>query len=179
MLNEDLFPYCPKCGAKEFAPASDKHFQCGACGFMYYFNPCGAAVGIVKDGEGRILLTRRARDPAAGTLDLPGGFIDFGETAEEALARELFEELHLRIRSMTYFCSMPNLYRYAEVLYHTIDFFFVCEAANLDELEARDEIAGFEFRAVEAIDLDEIGFDSIQRGLSKLKEEIASGRFRL
>ena len=57
--------------------------------------PCVGAV--VRDGEGRFLLVRRARDPQAGRWSLPGGRIEAGETPEEALAREVWEETGLEV----------------------------------------------------------------------------------
>lgn len=170
-MSNRVFQFCPQCGAKKFIPAGVKNHKCQVCQFEYYFNPCGAVAGIVHDREGRIILTRRAHNPAAGTLDLPGGFIDFHETAEEALQRELYEELNLEVEAMSYFCSMPNLYEYSGFLYHTIDFFFLCNPSNLQKLEANDELSGVIFKKVEEIDLDEIGFDSIKSGLAVLKEK--------
>lgn len=178
-MRDREFLYCPQCGSKNFSPAGVKNYRCSDCQFEYYFNPCGAVAGVVVDGAKRILFTRRAFDPAAGTLDLPGGFIDFHETAEEALSRELQEELNLQIRTMRYFCSMPNRYEYAGFIYHTIDLFFICEPSNLHELEAREEVSDFIFKRMEELDLNEIGFDSIKRGLAELKKRIELGTFQL
>jgi len=47
---------------------------------------------------GRLLLTRRARAPYAGTWDVPGGFLESGETPEQGLRRELREELGVGVR---------------------------------------------------------------------------------
>jgi 8-oxo-dGTP diphosphatase len=48
--------------------------------------------------RGSVLLTRRAHAPSAGLWDLPGGFLEAGETPEEALRRELREELGVELR---------------------------------------------------------------------------------
>ncbi|PYN31047.1 MAG: hypothetical protein DMD98_18115 [Candidatus Rokuibacteriota bacterium] len=56
-----------------------------------------AAVALIMRG-GRLLLTRRARPPYAGTWDLPGGFLEAGERPEACVRRELREELALGIR---------------------------------------------------------------------------------
>jgi ADP-ribose pyrophosphatase YjhB (NUDIX family) len=58
--------------------------------------PCVGAV--VLDDEGRLLLVRRARPPGEGLWSLPGGRIEPGESAEEALAREVAEETGLLVR---------------------------------------------------------------------------------
>ncbi|MBD3267434.1 NUDIX domain-containing protein, partial [bacterium] len=94
---KDIFQFCPHCGARDFHPASAKKNVCGACGFNYYFNPVGAAAAIILDALDRILLIRRAKEPAKGTYDLPGGFIDFHETIESGLRREIREEVGLEV----------------------------------------------------------------------------------
>ena len=48
--------------------------------------------------RGCVLLARRANPPCAGLWDLPGGFLEAGETPEDALRRELREELDVRVR---------------------------------------------------------------------------------
>ncbi len=55
---------------------------------------CGAAI---LDGEGRLLLIQRLKQPEAGAWGLPGGKIDFGEPAKETARREIAEELGIEI----------------------------------------------------------------------------------
>jgi ADP-ribose pyrophosphatase YjhB (NUDIX family) len=65
------------------------------CGAVAYRNPLPVAVALVpvRDEEGRALVViRRTIEPKRGELALPGGFIDFGESWEEAVVRELAEE---------------------------------------------------------------------------------------
>jgi 8-oxo-dGTP diphosphatase len=84
---------CPRCRA-DLAVAGAKA-ACGACGLEVYANPAPTASALVEDGEGRVLLARRARDPGAGLWDLLGGFMDEGEEPLETLRRELREETGL------------------------------------------------------------------------------------
>ena len=79
------FRFCPKCGSSQFAENNEKSKKCADCGFVYYFNSSAAVVAVIENAAGEILVARRAKDPAKGTLDLPGGFIDMHETAEEAV----------------------------------------------------------------------------------------------
>lgn len=58
-------------------------------------NPPGVAVGAVVVDNGRLLMIRRGHGPAAGTWSIPGGRIQTGETAAEAVVRELAEETGL------------------------------------------------------------------------------------
>jgi ADP-ribose pyrophosphatase YjhB (NUDIX family) len=71
--------------------------RCPRCGWTFYDNPVPAAVALIER-RGAILLARRAAAPYRGTWDLPGGFMEAGETPLRALARELREELGVRVR---------------------------------------------------------------------------------
>ncbi len=64
---------------------------CTACGHVHYENP-KLVVGCVPEWEGRILLCRRAIEPRRGFWTLPAGFMEKGETLQEAAARETLEE---------------------------------------------------------------------------------------
>ena len=93
----DIFGYCPRCGKGGFAINDFKSKRCSGCGFTLYFNAIAAAVAVIVNEKGELLVSRRAKEPAKGTLDLPGGFIDRFETGEEGLAREVLEEIGLRV----------------------------------------------------------------------------------
>lgn len=68
---------------------------CAACDVCFYENPVPAVAAVAADGEGRLLLVHRDREPQAGKWSLPGGFMEVFESPEEALRRELFEETAL------------------------------------------------------------------------------------
>jgi 8-oxo-dGTP diphosphatase len=85
--------HCPRCASpleNDGARAS-----CASCGLVAYANSAPSVSALVLDGEGRILLARRAHDPDAGLWDVPGGFLDEGEHPHDALRRELREETGL------------------------------------------------------------------------------------
>jgi len=71
--------------------------ECGACGFVQYASSAPTASAFVLDGDGRILLARRAGDPDAGLWDAVGGFLDEGEHPLAGLHREVLEETGLEI----------------------------------------------------------------------------------
>ena len=92
--------HCPRCaGGLERVPAGDdeERLVCPACGLVLYENPAPTAGAIVDDREGRIMLVRRAIEPFKGKWDLPGGFIKPGEDGDEAVRRELAEELGVEV----------------------------------------------------------------------------------
>ena len=93
------FKYCPKCGSVHFEINNEKSKRCADCEFVYYFNPSAATVALIMNERNELLVCRRAKDPAKGTLDLPGGFIDMAETGEEGVSREVKEETGLTLTS--------------------------------------------------------------------------------
>ena len=93
------FLYCPECGSSHFEVNNEKSKKCADCGFVYYFNPSAATVALILNEKNELLVCKRAKEPAKGTLDLPGGFIDMNETGEEGVAREVLEETGLKVKS--------------------------------------------------------------------------------
>ena len=93
----EKFEYCPMCGSHHFVENSKASKKCENCGFEFFMNPSSANVAIITNSKGEILVERRRNEPAKGTLDLPGGFAELGETAEQGVAREVMEETGLKV----------------------------------------------------------------------------------
>lgn len=127
------FKHCPQCGAAITLSESSPRLECSGCGFTFYFNPTVAAAGVLHTLKGEIALLVRAREPKRGHFGLPGGFVDFGESAEAALAREIWEELGLRIAAPQFLLSAPNQYHYKEITYSVVDFFFSVQVEAFDD----------------------------------------------
>ncbi|MHC4474878.1 MAG: NUDIX hydrolase [Planctomycetota bacterium] len=159
------FKSCPRCTSANLTVDKQKTIVCGHCQFTYYHN-MAAAVAAIIEYQGRILLTRRAHEPAASMLDLPGGFVDYAETAEEALAREVYEELNLQIENMKYFTSAPNTYVYKDVLYHVLDILFVCPVAGIEGIQPRDDVSQFLFFRPDEVPIDQLAFESTKAALA-------------
>lgn len=163
----DTFRHCPKCGAATPAPGQNP-FRCPACGFVYYFNPTVAAAGFLSDGQGRVLVIRRAKDPAKGKLAIPGGFVDAGESAEEGLRREVREEVGVEIDGLTYLGSFVNHYPYQGVTYPVLDLAFTARAVDPASARPLDAVAGIEWRELAGIPADEWAFPSLRAGAALL-----------
>lgn len=139
--------------------------HCPQCGLTYYANVASAVACVIIDSYGRLLSVRRAHDPARGTLDLPGGFVDPLETVEQAVARELMEETGLEARSMRYLMSLPNVYPYSGVTVYTSDLFFLVEVESLDTAVAQDDAAEIVIKPLAECSAEDYGLPSIREAM--------------
>lgn len=163
----DKFASCPACGDHAFEYSSPKSKKCGRCGLEYFVNPSSAVVAIIANERGELLVARRALEPAKGTLDLPGGFADVGETLEEAVAREVMEETGLAVSAARYLFSLPNMYRYAGIDVPTLDAFFVCEVPAGVSPKAMDDVAECFWVAEADVRTELFGLDSVREGVRR------------
>lgn len=163
-----VLTYCPKCGSFGFTPDGENSLICKSCNFRFFINMSAAVAAIIRNGMDEVLFTIRKLDPGAGLLDLPGGFVEIGETAEEAIKREIKEELNLEIVEMQFYGSFPNQYLFGDIIYHTLDLFFLCKVASFQDIMAADDVSGFIFRKPASVKAEEIGLDSISFMVRKL-----------
>ena len=166
------FIYCPECGSNQFVVNNEKSKRCESCGFIYYFNPSAATVALIFNSRGELLVTRRAHEPAKGTLDLPGGFIDSFETGEEGVAREVLEETGLIVKEVIYQFSLPNLYVYSGFEVHTLDLFYVCRVDDAEVVQAQDDAQEAFFIPTSQINPNDFGLASVRKGLTRFLKEL-------
>lgn len=133
-------------------------------------NPSAANVAIIKNSEGEILVTLRKQEPAKGTLDLPGGFTEIGETSEEGVKREVMEETGLNVTAVHYLFSLPNVYRYSGIELPTLDMFYECDIEDETVLTANDDAAECMWIKPEDIHTEQFGLRSVRWGLVKFLE---------
>ena len=88
--------FCPRCAA-EAVVTFPRSLECDACGYRALWSPEPVAATIPRDADGRIWLLRRALHEGAGRWTFPGGFVELGETVEDAARRETREELDMEI----------------------------------------------------------------------------------
>jgi len=88
--------FCPRCGnaADVDYPRS---ISCPHCGYGAYYNPKPVAAAIPVTRDNKIVLLRRGFDPGKDLWTFPGGFVDLGETVEEAARREAVEEIRAEV----------------------------------------------------------------------------------
>ncbi len=165
------FNFCPKCGSSSFHEHNFKANICDGCGFIYYFNPSSATVAFIQNEKGELLVCRRAHEPAKGTLDLPGGFVDMSESGEDAITREVEEETGLKAKHVKYLFSLPNTYMYSNFEVHTLDMFFAIQVENSANLQANDDVEESFFAPLAEINPAEFGLTSVRIGLERFLAE--------
>ena len=165
------FDYCPSCGSRGIFFDGIKKFSCKACSFIFFHN-IAAAVAAILEYDQRIVLIKRGKEPGKGKLDLPGGFMDPRESAEEAVRREVKEEIKIDVGTLEYFGSYPNVYEYKGVLYHTCDFFFYSKIDTPPTDFDRTEIE--ELILVNPLEIsdDKIAFESTRRCLAIFAQNV-------
>jgi NADH pyrophosphatase NudC (nudix superfamily) len=161
-----LFTHCPACGSAHFIRNNEKSNRCESCGFVLYINASAAVAAFIVNKSGDLLVCRRAKEPEKGTLDLPGGFIDENETAEEAVAREIAEELHAKVIETKYKFSLPNQYEYSGLTIPTLDMFFACELEDISKLQPSDDVEDCFFVPVNELNPELFGLKSIKKAVA-------------
>jgi 8-oxo-dGTP diphosphatase len=156
------YRFCPRCGGalerRQVKANEPKRLVCQACGFIFYQDPKLVA-GTLFTLEGGIVLLRRAVEPAMGKWVFPGGYVDRGESVQDAALRETREESQLEVR----LGPLLNVYSYPGSA--NVIVVYTAEVVG-GQLEAADE--SDEARIFPAQDLpwDELAFESTKHALT-------------
>lgn len=106
------YRYCPVCAhaleSRLLKSGEPERLVCTSCGYVLYLDPKVAVGTIISNGNGRIVLVRRAIEPGFGLWVFPGGYVDRGETPQSAAVREAREECGLDVR----LDALVNVYAY-------------------------------------------------------------------
>jgi len=159
----NVLKYCPRCGSEKFTAEPGPSLKCEQCGFHLFVNSAAAVAALVVNLQGRLMLVTRGVEPDYGKLDLPGGFVDPGESVEEALQRELKEELGLTIQDFEYLGSAPNEYIFSQYSVFTVDMAFKVIPKSVENLVPQDDILKYRFYSEEEINYDNIPAPSIKQ----------------
>jgi len=156
--------HCSRCGGR-LTPFEEEptHGRCPACGGLEFRNPIPVA-GVLVVRDGRVLLTRRSIEPRDGFWAFPGGFVERGETVEEAALRETREEVGLGAR-ITGIVGMPfSIPERGQVV-------IAFRGESEGEPRAASEVSEVGWFAPEEIPWDSIAFETTTQALRALVEE--------
>lgn len=172
----EAYAYCPRCGAARHSTDPPRPFRCHACGYTVFFGPVAAVGGIIVNEAGKVLLLVRARDPGKGLLGMPGGFVDPEESGEEALHREVFEEVGVKITNTRYLMTAPNRYLYQGVQIPVVDLFFVAQVVDEQTIAPEyTEVAEWMWTDLTDEVLRNMAFKSNQIALEFYRRGLANG----
>jgi 8-oxo-dGTP diphosphatase len=100
-IRNEIYKFCPRCSGrlqqKVIQAKEPPRLVCTECGFVFYLDPKLAAIAIIPWEDG-LVLARRAIEPGYGLWVAPGGFVDVGELVEDAVVREVREEVFLNVQ---------------------------------------------------------------------------------
>lgn len=140
------------------------------------FTAPSPAVGVFFIGEdNKVLMSVRAREPFKGDYDTVGGFVDAGETFEEALEREIKEETGLdssSYGSLNYLCSSTNIYPYQGEPKDVLSIFFYAEIDRDAKPIAQDDVAELKYVDLDKIDMDRVGAQDIKVAVLAMREQL-------
>jgi len=164
--------FCSHCGARVALriPSGDnvQRYVCDACGTVHYQNP-KLVVGCVPEHEGKIVLCLRAIEPRRGFWTVPAGFMENGETLQQAAARESREEALIDVEIGSLLCVAHVLHA------HQVHVFFrgrlrsASYGAGVESLET-------ELVRPQDIPWSKLAFPSTEFALRRYLEDQAAGR---
>ncbi len=131
-------PRCPRCRGELDLGAG--RARCATCGSVFYANSVPTASALLVDEKGRLLLARRAHEPAQGLWDVPGGFLDEGEEPLAGLRRELREETGLEIEPLEFFRLWMDRYGEGDGAQATLNLSWTARVVG-GEPHASDDVA--------------------------------------
>jgi NADH pyrophosphatase NudC (nudix superfamily) len=160
--------FCPYCGARfqEKFLQGRTRLVCSKCDEIYYENPLPAATALVINREKELLLGKRGVEPAKGSWCLPGGFIEMGESMEEAALRELNEETGLKGKIL----SFIDCFYQASPFYGSIIIFGYRVDSISGQLQAGDDMEELFF--FDMYNLPQIAFESHRKLIEKLQDQL-------
>ena len=170
---KEFYKFCPRCGAdysNDSFNKSRENLRCEHCQYTFYHNPKAAVNAIVINDKEEVLLARRAYDPAKGTWDLPGGFVDWGEDPITALEREMKEELHVKFSSATLFSTFHTWYPFDGLNISLV--VIVYKGSISGKPQSDDDVSECKWFSLNEIPT-ELAFPQMRGLLESLKKEIA------
>jgi ADP-ribose pyrophosphatase YjhB (NUDIX family) len=140
---------------------SESRLECPACGFVAYASSKATVGALVEDGDGRVLLARRAAEPFKGRWDIPGGFLEEGEHPLDGLRRELREETGLEVEPREFLGVWMDRYGGESTAEATLNLYWTARVQSGEALAADDVDDLRWFQADELPAPNELAFENV------------------
>lgn len=146
------FNFCPKCGTKgSVQHPNNTAYVCTKCGWQFWNNAKACATLVFIQHDQLLFSTNEDKaDPNFGTFDLPGGFVDYGESAQQAAVREAKEELTVTVQEADLELIAAYHNNYMEGV-TTIDLVFIVKKWVGDIIPS-DDVTSIEWKSISALD---------------------------
>ncbi len=129
--------FCMKCATRLKAVGGRGTRECPLCGWVYWNNPRPTASVLILAG-GRVLLAKRAVTPRPGCWDVIGGFVEPGETGEQAAKREVQEEIGADVKLERLLGIFSDVYGPEKV--PTLNIYYVGRIKKRQDLKPGDDV---------------------------------------
>lgn len=163
--------FCRRCGEK-LTQKTTGFFAC-TNDHKLFANPAPAASVFFVNHENKVLFSVRGIEPYKGMLDTVGGFVNESESLEQAVVREIEEELGLKPEhydDLQFLCSYPSIYPYDGEDRSILGAFFWARLKPGAKPIARDDVASIKFLDVNEVDPSEIGNGDVKLALRMLQK---------
>ena len=165
--------FCSNCGNKVTLriPSGENVLRhvCDNCGTIHYKNPL-MVLGAIPEWEGKILLCKRAIEPRLGYWTLPAGFMELGESTEDAARRETLEEANARV-------ELTGLYTMLSIPHvNQVHIFYRAKLLDLDFGPGEESLEVALFSEAE-IPWKELSFRTVTNTLKHFFEDRSRGSF--
>lgn len=171
MRYSDIFKKCPQCG-NPLSVENERMVSCPHGDFTFYINPAPCNAVVIENEQHEILLVKRKFEPRIGAWDLPGGFVDPGESAEDSVRREIKEELRCDIENIRYLTSYHDVYDFKGITYNTLGFIFVGELHGI--ITPSDDITSYAFFPLDQVPYESLAFTSTKKAVDDYRARLSS-----
>ena len=168
--------FCSECGAKvswQIPPGDDRERAvCSRCGVVHYENP-RVLVAVFLYHEKKMLWTKRGIEPGKGLWAFPQGFLEKGETLQQAAARELFEETHIELSPKDMIPMSLGSVLIMDQLYVV----FRCPCDEEVPAELTPETEDWGWYSADDAPWDQMAFPETSPQLRQIYQWVSEGRF--
>lgn len=166
------YSFCPFCGTaySDQAKLGFAH-ECENCQKTFFQNQNSTVSGVLVF-ENQLLLTKRGRDPFKDCWDVPGGFVEPQEHPEEALIRELKEELNLTVQVEKLLTILaPQVYVFQDVALYNSDHVYLLSCATLEGIHVNDDVIDYKlFSTGNLPPVEELAFECTPWAVEQFRE---------